>query len=118
MSFKKTKRSSTKSKHHSANSSFLFGLILGAVVGAFIAILIYRHNKGHVFDRLQQKLKAFFQDLADQQENKNTRSEVVKLAKKRPVKKTTTAKKKPVTEKVVTFVKKKPSPKMFTKIKR
>lgn len=115
MSFKKNKRSSTSSKCHSNNSSFLFGLILGAIIGAFIAILIYRHDKGKVFDNLQKKLKDFFEDLVDQQENKNTRSEIVKIAKKKPVKKVIVSNKKPITEKVVTFVKKKPTPKMFIK---
>ena len=53
------------SQHSSenSNSSFVFGLIIGAIIGAIIAIVIYRHNKGKIFDDLQTKLEKFFKNL-------------------------------------------------------
>lgn len=39
-----------------STSSFLFGIILGAVIGAVIAIIIYRHNKSDVIEKLQTRI--------------------------------------------------------------
>ena len=87
-----------------SNSSFIFGIILGAVVGAIIAIVIYRQNKGQIFDDLQKKLEDFF---------KNLMGEPTK-SKNKP----DTSKKSEVVTKTITFVKKKPIPKTFVKSKK
>jgi gas vesicle protein len=42
-------------------SSFIFGLFLGAIVAAVVAVLIYRHQKSKVV----MELKQYFQDLID-----------------------------------------------------
>ena len=42
-------------------SSFIFGLFLGAIVAAVVAILIHRHQKSKVVVQLKQ----YFQDLID-----------------------------------------------------
>lgn len=42
-------------------SSFVFGLFLGAIVAAIVAVLIYRHQKSKVV----MQLKQYFQDLID-----------------------------------------------------
>lgn len=42
------------------NGSFVFGLILGGVIGAIIAIVIYRHNKGKILTTLQSRFESFF----------------------------------------------------------
>jgi len=42
-------------------SSFIFGLFLGAIVAAVVAVLIYRHQKSKVVI----ELKKYFQDLID-----------------------------------------------------
>jgi len=49
--------------HSSENqtSSFIFGLFLGAIVAALVAILIHRHQKSKVVIQLKQ----YFQDLID-----------------------------------------------------
>ncbi len=88
---------------NSSSSGFIFGLILGAVIGAVIAVVIYKNNKGEVFEKLEEKIKSFFQDLIPTEKTTPTKS-----AKKVVVKKEIT----PV------FVKpKKPTPKTFIKAK-
>ncbi len=42
-------------------TSFIFGLFLGAIVAAVVAILIHRHQKSKVVVQLKQ----YFQDLID-----------------------------------------------------
>lgn len=119
MSSKKNKRSFDRNQCHSTNSSFVFGLILGAIIGAFIAILIYRHDKGKVFENLQEKLKKFFQDLANQQETKDKKTNLSTFEKTPKVNKLSPPSTKATTnKKIITFVKKKSSPKMFIKSKK
>lgn len=60
-----------------SNSSFIFGLILGAIIGAIIAIVIYRKNKGKIFNELQSRLTQFFTP-------KTTKAKTVKAKKASP----------------------------------
>ena len=87
-----------------SSSSFIFGLVLGAIVGAIIAIVIYRQNKGKIFDDLQKKLEDFFKNLIGESTEPKTKSD--------------TSKKPEVTTKTITFVKKKSIPKTFVKSKK
>jgi hypothetical protein len=85
---------------NSPTSGFVFGLILGAIIGAVIAVVIYKNNKSEVFEKLEQKIKKFFNDLIPADKTKSNKS---------PIKKEIT----PV------FIKpKKPIPKTFTKPKK
>ena len=45
------------------SSSFFSGLIFGAIIGAVIAILIYRHSKGKVVRLLRNKVEKFIKNL-------------------------------------------------------
>jgi Na+-translocating ferredoxin:NAD+ oxidoreductase RnfG subunit len=94
-----------------SNSGFVFGLILGAVIGAVIAVVIYKNNKAEVFEKLEQKIKKFFNDLIPSDKTKPNKSAktITKKITKSSVKKEIT----PV------FVKsKKPTPKTFIKPKK
>jgi len=53
-----------------SNSGFIFGLICGAVIGAVIAVIIYKNNKTEVFEKLEQKIKSFFDNLIPQNKPK------------------------------------------------
>lgn len=48
----------------SSTSSFILGIFLGAIAGALIAIIIYRQNKGKVFNQLQKKIEKFLQSFS------------------------------------------------------
>lgn len=54
-----------------SNSGFIFGLICGAIIGAVIAVIIYKNNKTEVFQKLQDKIKSFFEDLIPKSETPN-----------------------------------------------
>jgi gas vesicle protein len=41
-------------------SSFIFGIFLGAVIGAVVAIYIYKNNRSDVFVDLKNKLQKYF----------------------------------------------------------
>jgi gas vesicle protein len=89
---------------NSSSSGFIFGLILGAIIGAVIAVLIYKNDKGEVFEKLEQKIKKFFNDLIPADKIISAKSPKKIVAKKEI---------KPV------FVKtKKPIPKTFLKPKK
>jgi hypothetical protein len=88
-----------------SSSGFIFGLILGAVIGAVIAVIIYKNNKTEVFEKLEQKIKSFFENLIPQDKPQKTK----------------TLSKKVITKKEITpvFVKpKKSAPKTFIKPKK
>ena len=93
-----------------SSSSFIFGLILGAIIGAIIAIVIYRQNKGKIFDDLQNKLEDFFKNLIGQKEKKES-----PISKKVIVSKTEITPTSPPHK--ITFVRK-PAPKTFIKPKK
>jgi len=98
----------------SSSSSFVFGIILGAVIGAIVAILIYRNNKGQVFEQLKENLQKYFQGFMGGQ----TQPEETEIKKKS----------KPKIKEVIEIVQnpkteskpapKKPAPKMFVKPKK
>jgi gas vesicle protein len=43
-----------ENQRNSSSSSFLFGLLLGAIIGAVIAIYIYKNKKSKVFSDFQK----------------------------------------------------------------
>ena len=45
------------------NSSFVFGLIIGLVIAAIVAIVIYKNNRQDVFIKLKKQLEKFFGSL-------------------------------------------------------
>jgi gas vesicle protein len=100
---------SCKSESNS-NSGFIFGLICGAIIGAVIAVIIYKNNKTEVFDKLQEKIKSFFQNLTGEE----VKSTPKKSAPKKPSK--IIAIKKEIIP--VATKPKKPTPKMFVKPKK
>ncbi len=55
-----------------SNSGFIFGLLCGAVIGAIIAIIIYKNNKTEVFEKLSQKIKDYFDNLVKINTDKNS----------------------------------------------
>ncbi len=91
-----------------SNSAFIFGLSLGAAVGALSAILVNKNSDKEVVQNFESKVKDFFQDLISEVTKK---SEVIKKVD--------------LIEKVVDFVeektpvvKKKSTPKTFIKAKK
>lgn len=93
-----------------SNSAFIFGLSLGAAVGALSAILVHKNSDKEVVQNFEAKVKDFFQDLISEVTKKNP--EVMKKVNL-------------VEEKVVDFVednipvaKKKSIPKTFLKAKK
>jgi len=94
----------------SSNSGFVFGLICGAIIGAVIAVIIYKNNKTEVFEKLEQKIKSFFEDIIPKTEPTH---QTPKPSPKKIIAKSETKEIKPI------FVKaKKPIPKMFVKPKK
>jgi hypothetical protein len=81
------------------NSGFIFGLSLGAAIGALSAILINKNNDKEVIQNFESKVKDFFQDLIGNIKSK--KEEVTKEIKE-----------------VEYITPKKPAPKMFVKPKR
>ncbi len=123
------------------SSSFVFGLILGAIIGAIIAIVIYKKNKGKVFDNLQKKLEDFFKNFINLSSSEPQTvpvvikpKKIIKSKKVSIIKPVITSKPAPVATKVVekkivsvpvdkpvaapTPIKKKAAPKMFVKPRR
>jgi gas vesicle protein len=45
------------------NSGFVFGLFIGAAIGAVIAIYIYKNNKSEIIDTLKNKLGLYVKKL-------------------------------------------------------
>lgn len=102
----------------SSNSGFIFGLICGAIIGAVIAVIIYKNNKTEVFEKLEQKIKSFFEDIIPKTESTQTPKSSPKkiIAKSIPAK---TSPKPESKEIKPIFVKaKKPTPKTFIKPKK
>ncbi len=102
-----------------SNSGFIFGLICGAIIGAVIAVIIYKNNKTEVFQKLQDKIKSFFEDFIPKSETPNTPKPSPKkiIVKSLPSKVSTNPETKP--EITPIFVKPKKSvPKTFIKPKK
>ncbi len=102
----------SKCSSENSNSSFVFGLIIGAIIGAVIAIVIYRQNKGKIFDDLQQKLEKFFKNLLKQDVSVTTKPKKNKIVAVSIPKVET-----PISPPPITFVRK-PAPKTFIKPKK
>lgn len=98
------------------SSGFVFGLICGAVISAVIAVIIYKNNRTEIFEKLEQKIKHFFDHLYSQ---KTTPRPKTKPRRSSPPKFIATTVSKTVPKKDITpvFVKKSP-PKMFVKPKK
>ncbi|MFZ2153557.1 MAG: hypothetical protein WAV41_05930 [Microgenomates group bacterium] len=47
---------------HQNSSGFIFGIFLGAIIGAVVAIYIYKNNQTDIFENLKSKLAKYFQD--------------------------------------------------------
>lgn len=72
----------TKNDYHkldhncgSSSSGFVFGLICGAIIGAVIAVIIYKNNKTEVFQKLEQKIKSFFENLIPKSETSSPKTQ-------------------------------------------
>lgn len=60
-------------KNENNNASFIFGLSLGAAVGALAAILINHHQDEEVVHDFESKVKDFFQDLINNIRSKKSK---------------------------------------------
>ena len=103
----------------SSNSGFVFGLICGAIIGAVIAVIIYKNNKTEVFEKLEQKIKSFFEDIIPKTESNQTPKSSPKkiIAKSESLESKLDSSVKPKVTPI--FVKaKKAVPKMFVKPKK
>jgi len=86
-----------------SNQGFIFGLSLGAAIGALSAILIKKNGQSKVVQNFESKVKDFFEDLID--EIKPQKEESNKESYKN-------------IETPISIIPKKPAPKMFVKPKR
>lgn len=102
------------------NSGFVFGLLCGAVIGAIIAIIIYKNNKTEVFEKLSQKIKDFFDNLIKDNCQNSYSKKQPSTTKVVPKKILATATVIPEKQEIIpVFVKpKKPVPKTFIKPKK
>jgi gas vesicle protein len=94
-------------KEEQNNSGFLFGLSLGAALGALSAILISKNGETEVVQNFESKIKDFFQDLINTTESpkKESSKKIEYIAVKED-------------HEPIFVVKKKPTPKMFVKPKK
>lgn len=88
------------------NSGFIFGMVLGAAVGAISAILVQKNDQSEIIDNFEDKVKRFFQDLIE--DNRSPKPSPS------PKKEITSIEE--VTSPVI--IKKKVAPKMFVKPKK
>jgi len=86
-------------KEENSNAGFIFGLTLGAAIGALATVLINKNSETEVVQNFESKVKEFFQDLVT--DIKEKKRDVVKEIKE-----------------VEYITPKKPAPKMFIKPKR
>ena len=102
----KTKRAMNKEEDKN-NSGFIFGLTLGAAIGALSTILINKNSNTEVVENFESKIKEFFQDIIDKpaakKEQPSKKIEFIDYAEE---------------EKPAEVIKKKPAPKMFVKPKK
>ena len=64
------------------NSSFIFGLFLGLIIGAIIAIVIYKNNKETVFNDFKKQIEKFINSF-----KVSPKSPIPTIIKSQPVKK-------------------------------
>ncbi|MDD3998635.1 MAG: hypothetical protein PHR98_00845 [Candidatus Shapirobacteria bacterium] len=50
------------------NSSFIFGLIVGLIIAAVVAIVIYKNNREDVFLKLKKQIEKFINSLKPKSE--------------------------------------------------
>jgi len=86
-------------KEENSNASFIFGLTLGAAIGALATVLINKNSEAEVVQNFESKVKDFFQDLVT--DIKDKKGDIIKEIKE-----------------IEPITPKKPSPKMFVKPKR
>jgi gas vesicle protein len=94
-----------------SNSGFIFGLTLGAAVGALSAILINKNSEAEVVQNFESKVKDFFRDLVS--EIKTKKEEADKKSKFIDIEE---VKEEP--EKPHIVIHRKSTPKMFVKPKK
>lgn len=89
------------------SSGFIFGMVLGAAVGAISAILVQKNGQPEIIENFEDKIKRFFQDLIE-----DNRSPKHPPAPKKEII--------GIDEEIVSpvIIKKKVAPKMFVKPKR
>ena len=102
-------------KEVQSNNGFVFGLTLGAAVGALSALLINKNKDQEVVLNFESKIKEFFQDLIDNIQTKTEPSskkiEFIKIVENNQ-------KESETTENPPIVIKRKSPPKMFVKPKR
>jgi len=49
-------------EHDNNNSGFVFGLFLGAIISALVAIYIYKNKKTDIFEKLRKVLEGYFKE--------------------------------------------------------
>ena len=49
-------------EHDNNNSGFIFGLFLGAIISALVAIYIYKNKKTDIFEKLKKVLESYFKE--------------------------------------------------------
>ena len=79
-------RSSRSGYEDNESGGFFLGLVIGLMVGAVVAILIYRHNKGEVIQVLKRKINKFILSLENKkpQKTKLTKKKFSKTSKPHP----------------------------------
>lgn len=98
-----------KKVESNSNSGFIFGLSLGAAVGALTTILINKSGEKEVIQNFESKIKEFFQDFVnDVKSKKEVTKKIEAIDTWGEVE----------TEKPPVVIHRKSSPKMFVKPKR
>lgn len=95
----------------STNTGFIFGLTLGAAIGALSAILVNKSDEVEVVQNFESKVKEFFQDLVTEtsKDKKGATSKKIEFID---------VEAEPEPEKPPVVIKRKTAPKMFVKPKR
>jgi len=102
----------TESKNESSsNSGFIFGLTLGAAVGAISAIIINKNGEKEVVQNFESKVKDFFHDLVNEIKTKKEEAD-------KKIKFIDVEEEKEEPEKPHIVIHRKSTPKMFVKPKR
>ncbi len=94
-------------KEENSNTGFIFGLTLGAAIGALATVLVNKNSETEVVQNFESKVKAFFQDLVSDIKN-STKGGSASDGKKSEI----------IDDQEPIVTHKKPSPKMFVKPKR
>lgn len=103
-----------KKVESNSNSGFIFGLSLGAAIGALTTIMINKSGEKEVIQNFESKIKEFFQDfVTDIKDKKNNVSKKIEFIDVKPEKEEPRE-----TEKPPIVIHKKSTPKMFVKPKR